>query len=191
MENFNEVKLWLSPNPLLAKSWSMLMLVGIFYAAVGTATLIWSQSVFNFFILLVGALCIVFGAAMLYSGLKSEKSFWPVCRAAIIMAAGVFITAAPLFFGKAVGYVIGIWIILSAIDQILSAVTAPQESTGKMPMTVSGIVSIFFGAAVMIWPAIMAQLFGAYMLLHGIFTIACANGIREVLLFRQKQQEEE
>ena len=187
MENFSRLKSWLSPKPVLAKSWAPLMTIGVLYAAIGATTLIWSIAVFAFFIYLIGAVFIIFGLENLLSALKLKAGAWSIARSSLLLLIGIFIVLSPLLMMQFIGYVIGIWIILSAIDQIISATAAPDGAMGKMSLAVSGIVSLVFGIIVIIMPDITVKLFGIYMLCNGIFAIASANALRAATAARKAE----
>lgn len=140
---------------LLSGSWWMLVLRGIAALAFGILALVWPGATLIFLVALFAAYAIISGAVALAGALKNrdERGWWLVLLLGLVsVAAGVIAFAYPGITALALVIIIGINAIFSGVLDISMAIRLRREITGEWLLALAGVLSILFGAFVVVFP---------------------------------------
>ncbi len=157
----------------------------------GVAAYAWPDLTVAAFARLVGAYALVDGALVLGIGLLAageREREWPLVLAGILgIVFGLASFVRPSDVGQVLVYVLAIWAIATGLLQIVGAVQLRHVMEGEWSIALVGVVSIAFGALVLVQPAAgnatrpisgtnLVYLFGVYAILSGVLN--SAFGIR-------------
>lgn len=165
---------------LLSRSWWTLALRGAAAVIFGILALAWPGVTLLFVVALFAAYAIVAGAAALAGALRNrgEQGWWLVLLLGIVsLAAGVVAIFYPGITALALVLVIGVNAIFSGALDVSMAVRLRREIHGEWLLALAGVLSILFGAFVVIFPGA-----GAFALLWLIGVYAIATGVLLLLL---------
>jgi uncharacterized membrane protein HdeD (DUF308 family) len=98
------------------------------------------------------------------------------------ISAGVLTILWPGITGLVLLFLIAYWAIATGIFEVVAAVRLRQEVAGEWLLALSGVVSVLFGVALLIWPAAgalaVAWLIAAYALASGALMLGLAFRLR-------------
>ena len=160
---------------LLSNTWWTLVLRGAAALLFGILALIWPGVTLVLLIALFAAYAILGGAAALVGAWsnRAEPGWWlPLLLGVISVAAGVIAMFYPGLTALALVLVIGVNAIFSGVLDVSMAIRLRKEIEGEWLLVLSGIVSVLFGAFVLVAPGA-----GALALLWLIAVYAIGSGV--------------
>ena len=124
---------------------------------------------------LFGAYAIVDGAVAILSVMRHQERgrWWVVLVEGILgVAAGLVAFAVPGITAVALVLVIGAWAILTGVMELVAAIRLRREMEDEWLLGLAGILSVVFGAAILVFPGAgaiaLVTLIGAYSIVFGI-----------------------
>jgi uncharacterized membrane protein HdeD (DUF308 family) len=173
----------ISVNLAMARSWPVVMFIGIISIAIGLAVVIWPTATLTVLSLLLGLQLLLFGLFRLIAAFSSESlspglvGFFGI----ISMIAGIVILRHPFETVEVLATILGVvWIVGGSIDLISSV--ADSSLTKRGPVALAGVLAIAAGVVVVAWPAptvtVIAWISGVFLLLMGLLTCVEALSLR-------------
>lgn len=163
----------------IAKNWWMLVLRGI-------CAILFGVLAFTSPGITLGALILLFGAYAFADGIlafvaafthSTGRPWWALVLEGLVSIAAA--SATFLYTGISAVvllYVIAAWAIVTGILEIVAAVQLRKEVEGEVWLALAGLVSVFFGAALIARPAVGALavmwMIGTYSVLFGVLLVA-------------------
>jgi uncharacterized membrane protein HdeD (DUF308 family) len=165
---------------VLAQSWWHLLVRGVAAFAFGVLALLWPGATLYFLIAVFAAYALISGAASLASALRhrEEGGWWLLLLFSLVsLAAGIVAIVYPGLTALALVVVMGVNAAVSGVLDIAMAIRLRREIAGEWLLGLAGVVSIAFGALVLIFPGA-----GALALVWLIAVYAIAVGILLMVL---------
>jgi len=170
----------------LTRNWWLAALRGTLAVIFGVAAFVWPGLTFEVLVLLFGAYAFVDGVIVLSFGLLAAgdgERWWPLVLGGVVgIATGVLTFVQPAAMALALVYVIGAWAVVTGTLEIVAAIRLRKVITSEWLMGFSGVLSIVFGAVVLVQPGTGALalvfLFGFYAILAGISQISLGFRLR-------------
>lgn len=168
----------------LAQNWWTLVLRGLAAIIFGILAYIWPGITFTVLVLFFGAYVLWDGVFALIGAFRTQaERRWPLILEGLVgIAAGLiafFWTGAATL---ALLLIIGAWAVITGIFEIIAAIRLRKEIEGEWLMLISGVLSVLFGIALVIWPAAglvaVTWLIGAYSILFGILLMVLGFRLR-------------
>jgi uncharacterized membrane protein HdeD (DUF308 family) len=174
-------------STLLERGWRFLLIRGI--AAIAFGVLTWAKPGIS-----LAALVLVFGTYAFLDGVlavwasvaaHAEGSSWMLLLGGIVgIGIGVLAFSHPETTAFALLVYLAIWAIGTGVFEILAAIRIRREVRGEWRLILAGIVSVAFGAFLMIRPTAGALsvlwLIAAYATTFGIILVMLALKAREL-----------
>ena len=164
----------------LSSSWWWLVVRGLAAIVFGILAIAWPAITLLFLIALFAAYAIVTGGVATIGALnnRDDRGWWLALLLGIIsVAAGVIAIFYPGITALALIIVIGVNAIFSGVLDIAMAIRLRKEIQGEWLLGLAGLLSILFGAFVIILPGA-----GALALVWLISVYAIATGILFIIL---------
>ncbi len=176
---------------LLNRSWRLLALQGIAAIAFGVLAIIWPGITLLWLVALFAAYALLQGGAAIFAamrGRRTESKWWLVLLLGIVsVAAGAWAIFYPAFTALTLVLLMGANALVTGILQIIVAVRLRQQLRREWLLVANGIISIIFGALVMLFPAggalALVWLVSFYAVLTGVLLLTLAfraRGWRDV-----------
>ena len=171
----------------LASNWWVLGLRGAVAVVFGVVTLFAPGISLAALILFFGSYAIVEGAFTIIAAIRArgygDQPWWSLLFQGVVsVGAGVVTLAWPGLTALLLLYVIGMWAVVTGVLEIVAAFRLRKEITGEWRFVLSGILSIGFGALVMLAPGAgalaMVLWIGVYAVVFGALLIALAFRLR-------------
>jgi uncharacterized membrane protein HdeD (DUF308 family) len=171
-----------------AHNWWALVVRGVAALIFGLLAFVWPGITLLSLVFLFGAYAMVDGIFAIVAGLRAPKEFkrwWLLLIEGILsVIAGVMAFFWPGITALILLGLIAGWAILTGIIEIVAAIQMRKQITGEWLMIVSGLLSVLFGALLLINPAggALAVVFiiGAYAVVFGIMQIALGIKLRSL-----------
>lgn len=164
---------------LLARSWWHLALRGAAAVLFGVLALLWPGVTLLFLVALFGAYALLSGIAVLAGALRNrdQPGWWLLLLLGLVsIAAGVVTVFYPGITALALVIVMGVNAIFSGVLDIAMAIRLRREMRGEWLLALAGVVSILFGAVVLIAPGAgalaLVWLIALYAIAIGVLLIA-------------------
>lgn len=176
-------------NKAMSRSALYLAIAGVASVVFGAVTLFWPGITLIALTALFGGFAFVYGALALGSGLNllaHRSTEWvPYIIGGL---AGVVIGGVTFFYpgltALTLVYLIAAWAIVVGVFEVIASIEARGLVKGAGWLTASGVLSVVFGALVVIWPGSGALailwLIGIYAVLGGATRLYAAYQIRRV-----------
>ena len=173
----------------LTRSWWLILLRGIASILFGIAAFVWPGLTVLALTLLYGAFAmadgiLALGAAVTGSGERSIPTWWLVVIGLLGIAAGTVAFLWPGLTAFALVIMIGAWAVAIGVMQIIGAIWLRHEIEDEWLLIAAGILSVLFGAAVLLKPGAgalaLAWAIGTFAILSGILLVAFALRIKGV-----------
>ena len=173
----------------LTRSWWLILLRGIASILFGIAAFVWPGLTVLALTLLYGAFAMAdgilsLGAALTGSGERSIPTWWLVVIGLLGIAAGTVAFLWPGLTAFALVIMIGAWAVAIGVMQIIGAIWLRHEIEDEWLLIAAGILSVLFGAAVLLKPGAgalaLAWAIGTFAILSGILLVAFALRIKGV-----------
>lgn len=164
---------------MLARNWWAVALRGLFAVLFGIAAFIWPGLTLLSLVWLFGIYAALDGIFSIVSAITNRQEndrWWLLLIEGIIgIAAGVVAFVWPGITAIALVYLIAAWAILTGIFEIVAAIRLRKEIEGEWLLALSGILSLIFGVALMIWPGAgalaLVWVIAAYAIVFGVVLI--------------------
>ena len=171
----------------LAKNWWLMLLRGLAAVAFGIVAFAWPKLTIITLILLFAAYVLADGFFALFAAIKGREHGVPTWWLAVIGLLGVAFALLTFFWPGLTALLlmmlIGAWALVRGVFEVIAALQLWKELDDAWLLVLSGVVSIVFGAAVLVMPGAgalaLVWLIGAYAILFGLILI--------VLSFRLKK----
>lgn len=170
---------------LLARSWWHLALRGAAAVLFGVLALLWPGVTLLFLVALFGAYALLSGIAELAGALRNrhEPGWWLLLLLGLVsVAAGIVTIFYPGITALALVLVMGVNAIFSGALDIAMAIRLRREIRGEWLLGLAGLVSILFGAIVLVFPGAgalaLVWLIAFYAILIGVLLIALGLRLR-------------
>jgi uncharacterized membrane protein HdeD (DUF308 family) len=165
---------------VLARNWWALVLRGLFAVLFGIMALAWPGITLGALVLLYGAYALadgVFAIAAVMAGRTGGRPWWSLLVEGLVgIAVGIMTFAWPGITALVLLYLIAAWAFVTGIFEIVAAIRLREEIRGEWLLALSGILSILFGLALVVYPGAGALavvwLIGAYAIAFGALLIA-------------------
>ena len=135
-------------------SWGALIIRGLLLLALGVLAFIAPGPTLTAFIFLFGAFALVDGVLAVIAGFMSPGGprWWIVVAGVLGIIIGVLTFVSPNATAVALVLLIGAWSIVFGVGQVLTAWRLRAQIEGEWLYILSGIVSVLFGAYVLVFP---------------------------------------
>ena len=171
----------------LAKCWWVLLLRGIAAIAFGVLAFIWPGLTLVTLVLLYGAFALVDGVLSLVAafsgGAKPVPTWWLVVVGLIGIAAGVVTFLWPGITAILLVLFIGAWALVHGIFEIIGAIQLRKEIDNEWMLILGGLLSVLFGAVVLIAPGAgalgLVWVIAAYSIVFGILFVSLSLRLRK------------
>jgi uncharacterized membrane protein HdeD (DUF308 family) len=170
----------------LADNWWLLVLRGVLAIIFGIVAWVWPGLTLTTLIILVGAWLLVDGVFQVVSAVINRDrvdSVWPFVIAGVIsVIGGIVVLAWPGLSAVALMYLIGAWAVVTGVFEIVAAIQLRREIENEWAIGIGGLISIIFGAIVLIFPGsgavALVWVIGIYAILIGIALILAGFRLR-------------
>lgn len=170
----------------LSYNWWTVALRGVLAIAVGLIAFFFPGVTLVVLISLFAAFCLLEGAFLLISGIRSRKElsrWWVlILQGVISIGAGVLALIAPLATALALLYLMAAWAMVSGIIEIIVAIRLRKEMEGEWILILDGVVTVLFGLALVVIPVagllLMLYMIGGFKLASGILLLILAVRLR-------------
>src|SRR5512135_3769825 len=161
---------------VLARNWWALVLRGLFAVLFGIMALAWPGITLGALVLLYGAYALadgVFAIAAVMAGRTGGRPWWSLLVEGLVgIAVGIMTFAWPGITALVLLYLIAAWAFVTGIFEIVAAIRLREEIRGEWLLALSGILSILFGLALVVYPGAGALaviwVIGAYAIASGV-----------------------
>jgi uncharacterized membrane protein HdeD (DUF308 family) len=171
----------------LARNWWLVALRGVAGILFGIMAFIWPGTTLTALVLLLGAYLFIDGIATIAHSISARKVndvWWLMLLEGI---ATLIFGALTLFWPGLTGILlismIAVWSIITGVLEIVSAVRMRKVIDNEWMLIISGIFSVLFGLALIIFPLAgaisIAFIIGTYAIIFGIFTLMFAFRLRK------------
>jgi uncharacterized membrane protein HdeD (DUF308 family) len=168
----------------LSHSWWTLVLRGLAAIIFGILAYVWPDITFTVLVLLFGAYALWDGVFALISAFRTqgERRWLLVMEGLVGIAAGLVTFFWPGAATLAILTIIAAWAIVTGVFEIIGAIRLRKEIDGEWLLFLSGLLSVLFGIALVIWPVAglvaVTWMIGGYALVFGILFIILGFRLR-------------
>ena len=165
---------------IVAKHWWILLVRGLVAILFGLCAFIYPGLTLASLVLLYGAYCLADGIVALFGGVGG---FWRSLLLGIVgILAGLATFAYPGLTAIVLLYLIAGWAIVRGIFEIVIAIEFRKVLVGEWMLIVAGVVSILFGALLIMNPGAGALsviwIIGGYALVFGALLVALSFRVK-------------
>ena len=176
--------------PTLARNWWAIVLRGIFAVLFGVLALTFARATLVVLVLVFGVYALLDGIFAVVAAVRAAEHHARWFVLLLEGLAGILVGIIAFFFtgltALALLYLIAAWAIVTGVAEIVSAVRLRREVRNEWFYVISGVLSILFGAALVIFPGAGALavvwLIGLYALLFGVVLIGLGLRLRGMRL---------
>lgn len=170
---------------LLTDRWWALVVRGLAALLFGVLALLWPELTLFVLVLLVGVFFLVDGLFLLVGAFSSGERghrWLLTLQGALSLAFGALIFLWPGVSALVLLAFIATWALVTGVVQVVTAARLRAELTGEWLLVLSGVLSVLFGIALLIWPTAgaiaVAWLIGSYAIVLGIAWLALGLRLR-------------
>jgi uncharacterized membrane protein HdeD (DUF308 family) len=174
---------------VLGRNWWLLAVRGVLAIAFGILAFLMPGITLAVLVALVGAYLLVDGAAMLVALVRGDpearRSAWSVGIMGVLgIVAGIGTFLLPDITALTLLYLTAAWAIVMGVFQVIGAISLRREIEGEFWLALGGVISILFGALLVINPGAgllsLAWLVGLWAIMFGIANFVLAWRLREL-----------
>ena len=168
----------------LAQNWWTLIVRGVAAIIFGILAYLWPDITFTVLVLFFGAYALWDGVFAVIGAFRTQgERRWALILAGLVgIAAGLVTFFWPGAATLAILTIIAAWAIVTGVFEIIGAIRLREEIEGEWLMLLSGLLSVLFGIALVIWPVAglvaVTWMIGAYAIIFGILLIALGIRLR-------------
>ena len=170
-----------------------LLLRGLVELVIGVMLLVAPARTARILTIAIGILLIADGVALFISSLWSKSSGrnWMVINAIALVVFGAIIICSPLLVDKWLVIVLGVWLIMSAVNELFSG--GWRRLWGLLSSVLSLIIGVIFIALPFVGLAYIITVTGVVMIASGVFTFCAGLDLRSAgkLIGREPEPEAE
>lgn len=178
----SDVKFLFAANPMVSKSWGMVLLMGIIFLILGILYFAQPIQAILALTIILGALLVFYGIEQLIVMKQAKRSGWNIFRMVLAILIGIAFLASPWFAARVIELFIGIWMIFTGVDLLAAAAAATSGTPGRGWATLNGIFSLLVGALVVIFPLFgwlfASYLIAFYLVVFGVMAITAGISLR-------------
>lgn len=170
----------------LAKNWWMLLLRGIAAIIFGGLALAWPGMTLLTLVLFYGAYALIDGVLAIGAAIAGGTllpRWWLAVVGLLGIGAGLLTFMMPGLTTIVLLYLIAGWAIATGVFQIIGAIRLRKEIDNEWFLILGGIVSVLFGAAMMVAPGAGAlaliTVIGIYALFIGVLLVALSFRLKK------------
>lgn len=170
----------------LARSWLAVLLRGVAAILFGVLAVAWPEIPLISLILIFAIYALADGTLSLVAALRAaaRPHWWLMLAGLVSLAAGIVAGLWPAPTAGELALTIGIWAMVVGVLEIAGAVALRRIIRNEWWLALSGVVSILFGAKMMLapGPGALAQvwLIGAYAVAVGVFLVMLSLRLRKL-----------
>jgi uncharacterized membrane protein HdeD (DUF308 family) len=171
----------------LAKNWWMLLLRGIAAIIFGVLALAWPGITLLTLIQVYGAFALVDGVLAIISAIAGgapAPRWWLAVVGLLGIATGLLMFMMPGVTALVLLYFIAGWAIATGVFQIIGAINLRKEIDNEWYLILGGVVSVLFGAGVMMAPGAGALallwVIGIYAIFLGVMFVALSFRLKKL-----------
>ena len=174
---------------VLAGNWWALALRGLFAVLFGITAFVLPGITLAVLVLLYGAYALVDGvfaiAAALVGRTVRHALVGPAVRGLLGIAVGVMTFVWPGITELALLYMIAAWAVVTGVFEIVAAIRLRKEIQGEWLLVLSGVLSVLFGLALVVYPGAGALaivwLIGPYAIVFGVLLLVLGFRLRSLV----------
>lgn len=181
----------------LSRYWWLVALRGAAAVVFGILAFIWPGLTLSALVILFGVYVLIDGIANLVAGFSDRKAngrWWVTALEGVVgILAGILTFLYPGLTAVLLLYFIAAWAILTGVLEMVAAFRLREEIEGEWALGLSGLISIFLGVGLVIFPTAGALavvwMIGIYAILFGGLLVYLAfklRGAEDVELNRAK-----
>lgn len=171
----------------LSRNWWMLVARGAFAILFGILALVVPGITLTALVLLFGAYVLIDGGINIYAALverdRHERWWIGLLEGVVGVIFGVLTFIWPGLTGLVLLYLIAVWAIMTGVLEIMAAIELRKEISTEWLLGLSGVMSIIFGALLIVSPGsgalAVAWLIGFYAIMFGGTMIALGFRIHQ------------
>lgn len=171
---------------LLSRRWWLVGLRGLFAVIFGVLAFVWPGITLMALVLLFAAYALVDGVLAIFTAIGSREVGRPRWLLWLEGIAGVVAAVLTIVWPEITALVllalVAAWALVTGFCEIVAAIRLRKEIEGEWLLVLSGIASVVFGLALVLWPGAgalaMIWLIGAYAVAFGVLLIALAFKLR-------------
>jgi uncharacterized membrane protein HdeD (DUF308 family) len=172
---------------LFTRNWWVVVVRGLLALWFGVAAIIWPGVTLMTLVLLFGGFAIAEGILALIGLFNRDSATrrWEMALHGIVsIIAGVLTFAWPGITTLALLYLIAARAILTGVFAIAAAIELRKTITNEWLLALNGLVALFFGIGVVIWPGagalVLVGLIAAYAIVTGLLLIGLGIRLRRM-----------
>jgi uncharacterized membrane protein HdeD (DUF308 family) len=169
----------------LRQAWPVLLVRAVFAVALGMVALIWPTITLLALAWAFGIYAIIDGVTQIIDGIRRrDRPRWWVSLllGLLALAAGVVALIWPNITAVALAVVVGIWLLVTGVIEIISAAQQRRERRRVAWLGLAGLLSVMVGVLALAWPVLgafaLAALLGAFAMVYGAVLAALALALR-------------
>jgi uncharacterized membrane protein HdeD (DUF308 family) len=169
----------------LRQAWPVLLVRAAFAVALGMVALIWPTITLLALAWAFGIYAIMDGVTQIIDGIRRrDRPRWWVSLllGLLALAAGVVALIWPNITAVALAVVVGIWLLVTGVIEIISAAQQRRERRRVTWLGLAGLLSVMVGVLALAWPVLgafaLAALLGAFAMVYGAVLAALALALR-------------
>jgi uncharacterized membrane protein HdeD (DUF308 family) len=170
------------------KNWWFLAVNGCIFTIFGFLILFFTEEAIKTILLYFGVLMLAGGAVMLLAGInnirRDKAGAMILVESIVAMAIGIALVFFPEASVAVFLIMIGIWIIIMGIIQLVIIVNIRGEIANKNLLLINGLLTIALGAVLLFnpfqWALFLIKIIGAFAALFGILLIYFSLVLRKI-----------
>jgi uncharacterized membrane protein HdeD (DUF308 family) len=173
-------------DSILVRNWWLLALRGVFAILFGVLVFLWPDLAWVVVVASFAAFALVNGIVAIVAAVSGHGLRWwsLMFEGVLSIAAGVVTIVWPGITQLALLFLIAYWAVATGVFAIVTAIQLRKEIEGEWIMALSGILSVIFGAALIVLPSegalAIAWLIAAYSIAFGMVHLALSFRLRSM-----------
>ncbi len=173
----------------IAREWWVFLVRGIAAIVFGVMALVWPVATLLVLVIMFGAYVLVDGVTLLVALIRGDaparRHAWAVgIMGALGIVAGIVTFAWPDATALTLLYVVAFWAIAMGVMQMMAAIALRREIDGEFWMGLGGLVSVVFGAVLILFPGAgllsLVWLVGFWAITFGASSVGLAFRLRGI-----------